>query len=48
MVGNKQELAGVTNQYIVSDLRAADARAGHWLAEDPSLDVILNWIQSQH
>ncbi|PYI10162.1 hypothetical protein BO78DRAFT_234010 [Aspergillus sclerotiicarbonarius CBS 121057] len=42
----RQELAQVTDQYVVADLRAADTRSGHWLAEDPALPVILNWIRS--
>ncbi|RJE17685.1 hypothetical protein PHISCL_09980, partial [Aspergillus sclerotialis] len=37
----KQELAQVTDQHVLSDLRAADMRAGHWLDEEPSLDAIL-------
>ncbi|PYH40439.1 uncharacterized protein BP01DRAFT_387358 [Aspergillus saccharolyticus JOP 1030-1] len=40
------ELAQVTEQYVVADLRAADTRAGHWLNEDPSLSTILQWIRS--
>ncbi|KAL1964062.1 hypothetical protein VTN77DRAFT_7480 [Rasamsonia byssochlamydoides] len=43
----QSELASITDQFVVSDLRAADARAGHWLDEDPTLDVVLNWIRSQ-
>ncbi|RMJ25920.1 hypothetical protein PHISP_03214 [Aspergillus sp. HF37] len=43
----RQELAQITDQYVVSDLRAADLRAGHWLDDDPSLDAINRWIQ-QH
>ncbi|KAH8426973.1 uncharacterized protein LDX57_004697 [Aspergillus melleus] len=42
----RQELAQVTNQHVVADLRAADMRAGHWLDDDPSLEMILNWIRS--
>ncbi|OJJ76117.1 hypothetical protein ASPBRDRAFT_51779 [Aspergillus brasiliensis CBS 101740] len=42
----RQEMAQVTDQYVVADLRAADTRAGHWLADDPSLPVILTWIRS--
>ncbi|KAE8352595.1 hypothetical protein BDV28DRAFT_148885 [Aspergillus coremiiformis] len=42
----RQELVHVTDQYVVADLRAADMRAGHWLNDDPSLPVILNWIRS--
>lgn len=41
-----QELSQVTNQHVVADLRAADMRAGHWLDEDPSLEMILNWIRA--
>lgn len=43
----QQELAQITDQHVVSDLRAADLRAGHWLEDDPSLDVIQRWIQGQ-
>ncbi|KAF7596428.1 hypothetical protein BBP40_001735 [Aspergillus hancockii] len=42
----RQELAQVTDQHVVADLRAADTRAGHWLSDDPSLPAILNWIRS--
>lgn len=42
----QQELAQVTDQHVVADLRAADMRAGHWLNDDPSLPAILNWIRS--
>ncbi|OGM42150.1 hypothetical protein ABOM_009183 [Aspergillus bombycis] len=42
----RQELAQVTDEYVVADLRAADMRAGHWLNDDPSLSVMRNWIQS--
>lgn len=42
---NEQELAQVTDQYVVSDLQAADQRAGHWIDDDPSLDTIRRWIQ---
>lgn len=45
---NQQELAQVTDQYVVSDLRAADQRAGHWVDDDPSLDTIRRWIQLHH
>ncbi|KAI9371172.1 hypothetical protein BJX61DRAFT_41840 [Aspergillus egyptiacus] len=41
-----QELAQITNQYVVADLRAADTRAGHWLDDDPTLDAMLSWIRS--
>ncbi|EYE94643.1 uncharacterized protein EURHEDRAFT_81380 [Aspergillus ruber CBS 135680] len=41
----RQELAQITDQYVVSDLRTADLRAGHWLDDDPSLATILRWIQ---
>ncbi|KAL4923520.1 uncharacterized protein BDV17DRAFT_236911 [Aspergillus undulatus] len=48
VMGNtlRQELAQISNQHVVADLRAADARAGHWLADDPALDAILSWIRS--
>lgn len=41
-----QELAQITDQYVVSDLRTADLRAGHWIDDDPSLATILRWIQT--
>ncbi|KAE8335908.1 hypothetical protein BDV24DRAFT_155592 [Aspergillus arachidicola] len=41
----RQELAQVTDEYVVADLRAADIRAGHWLDDDPSLQEIRSWIQ---
>ncbi|KAJ5887969.1 hypothetical protein N7495_008010 [Penicillium taxi] len=40
-----QELARITDQHVVADLRNADLRAGYWLDDDPSLDVIRHWIQ---
>ncbi|KAB8226563.1 hypothetical protein BDV33DRAFT_197558 [Aspergillus novoparasiticus] len=40
----RQEMARVTDQYAVDDLRAADTRAGYWTEEDPSLSEILDWI----
>jgi hypothetical protein len=39
-----QDLARITDNYVVSDLRAADVRAGHWLDDDPSLEAIRRWI----
>ncbi|CAG7985628.1 unnamed protein product [Penicillium olsonii] len=42
-----QDLARITDTYAVSDLRAADMRAGHWLDDDPSLDAIRRWIGAQ-
>lgn len=41
----RQELARITDQHVVADLRAADQRAGYWIDDDPSLDVIRRWIQ---
>ena len=41
-----QELAAISNDKIVNDLRAKDARAGHWLQEDPPLHTLLNWIST--
>ncbi|KAJ5095377.1 hypothetical protein NUU61_004733 [Penicillium alfredii] len=43
----QQELAHITDQHVVADLRAADLRAGHWLDDDPSLDTIRRWIQGR-
>lgn len=39
-----QDLARITDTYAVSDLRAADMRAGHWLDDDPSLEAIRRWV----
>lgn len=39
-----QDLARVTDQHVVADLRAADMRAGHWVEEDPSLEAIRRWM----
>ncbi|OAX81886.1 hypothetical protein ACJ72_03770 [Emergomyces africanus] len=41
------ELAAITDDFVVADLRSADVRAGYWLCEDPPLNTILNWIYSQ-
>lgn len=43
----QQELARVTDQHVVADLRTADLRAGHWLDDDPSLDMIRRWVQGR-
>lgn len=43
----QHDLARVTDQHVVADLRAADLRAGHWLDDDPSLDTMLRWIQGR-
>ena len=43
----QQELARVTDQHVYADLRAADQRAGHWLDDDPSLEMIRRWIGGQ-
>lgn len=42
-----KELSAISDEYVVSDLRAADRRAGHWVDEDPTLDRIIPWIRSQ-
>ncbi|EEP82596.1 conserved hypothetical protein [Uncinocarpus reesii 1704] len=42
----RNELSSFTDSYIRNDLRSADARAGHWLAEDPELSTILQWFRS--
>lgn len=41
------ELAHITDEHVVVDLRAADLRAGHWLEDDPSLSMILHWIHGR-
>ncbi|KAJ5239753.1 hypothetical protein N7468_004372 [Penicillium chermesinum] len=43
----QQELARITDQHVVADLRNADLRAGHWVDDDPSLDVLRRWIQGR-
>lgn len=40
-------MAQVTDQYVANDLRAADTRANHWVADDPSLPEILTSIRFQ-
>jgi hypothetical protein len=42
-----QELATVTDDRIINELRMRDWQAAHWLDEDPSLHTVLAWIQSQ-
>lgn len=42
-----QEIAGITDQHVVNDLRAADERKGYWTAEDPTLERMLAWLRSQ-
>lgn len=42
-----QDLARITDTYAVSDLRAADMRAGHWVDDDPSLEAIRRWVGSR-
>ncbi|KAJ5561432.1 hypothetical protein N7535_004101 [Penicillium sp. DV-2018c] len=39
-----EDLARITDSYVHADLRAADLRAGHWVEDDPSLEVIQAWI----
>jgi len=43
----REELNGITDDHVTSDLRGADRRKGYWLEEDPSLDLILSWIRMQ-
>lgn len=43
----RQELAHITDQHVLADLRAADLRAGHWLDDDPSLEVMRRWMQDR-
>lgn len=40
----QQDLARISDQHVVADLRAADMRAGHWVEEDPSLEAIRRWM----
>ncbi|MCJ1481431.1 hypothetical protein MMC06_001589 [Schaereria dolodes] len=44
----RAELNAITNERIINDLHSKDCQAEHWLAEDPPLQNILNWIRSQH
>lgn len=44
----QQELARVTDQHVVANLRAADMREGYWLDDDPSLECIRRWIQDYY
>jgi hypothetical protein len=39
-----EDLARITDQHVLADLRAADLRAGHWVEDDPSLEAIQAWI----
>lgn len=43
----QQELARITDQHVVADLRAADLRAGHWLDDDPSLEAMRRYMQGR-
>lgn len=42
-----QELNGISDEHVTSDLRSADRRKGYWLDEDPSLERMLQWIRMQ-
>ena len=42
-----QELSGITDEHVMSDLRGADRRKGYWVDEDPALDRMLQWIRMQ-
>ncbi|KAI9690748.1 MAG: hypothetical protein M1820_009845 [Bogoriella megaspora] len=41
----RAEINSITDQRVELDLRSQDASQGKWLAEDPSLAVILQYIQ---
>ncbi|MCJ1407243.1 hypothetical protein MMC19_001314 [Ptychographa xylographoides] len=43
----RAELASITDERIVNELRQKDWSAGHYLAEDPSLATLQSWIRSQ-
>lgn len=47
LIPNSQELADITDESVVADLRTADRRKNYWLDEDPSLDRMLAWIRRQ-
>ncbi|MCJ1265731.1 hypothetical protein MMC22_005611 [Lobaria immixta] len=42
----RAELATISDERIVSDLRTKDWQAAHWLQEDPPLASLLAWIRS--
>ncbi|ETN45437.1 uncharacterized protein HMPREF1541_09268 [Cyphellophora europaea CBS 101466] len=43
----REELSGITDEHVMSDLRGADRRKGYWVDEDPALDRMLQWIRMQ-
>lgn len=43
----RQELAGITDDRILSNLRTTDQQSGKWIGEDPSLNQIRQWIASR-
>ena len=42
-----QDLAGITDEVIYSQLRASDQAMGRWTAEDPSLSSIQLWLRAR-
>ncbi|KAI9881453.1 MAG: hypothetical protein M1830_000015 [Pleopsidium flavum] len=42
----RAELSTITDERVVNDLHSADYQAGHWLQEDPPLNIMLSWICS--
>ncbi|KAJ6168268.1 hypothetical protein N7497_001111 [Penicillium chrysogenum] len=42
----QSELCNVSDQYVASELLAADKKAGYWLNEDPTLESIISWVRS--
>lgn len=42
-----QDLQGITDAVVMSELRAADQRKDYWLDEDPDLALVLAWIRRQ-
>lgn len=43
----EQELAGITDEAIYSDLRSSDYQLGRWTQEDPSLRNVQRWVRSR-
>lgn len=44
---NLQEVAAVTDEQVEYTLRAQDAAQGKWLAEDPSLATIRQFLSNR-
>jgi hypothetical protein len=42
-----QELLAISDAHVENTLRSQDAAQGKWLAEDPSLTTIQQWLMSR-